>query len=175
MGIAPQEDGQASANTTDVTPTGSPSSDAQLHPSKDPIWHVSREEAVRLVNVYEDEMHEMYPVVEIPHIQNHLRSLYTYMEAAVRNGFVQTRMPGSDSIDDQDTNILKLILSTAMVLEGSGKSELGRSMFAYVQPSVDALLLGHAGFKGIRMLALAVSLAQFCQHCAILTVNTGHA
>lgn len=161
MGIAPNEDPLTTNNTTDVSPSGSPPPDVPFHPSKDPIWHVSREEAIRLVRVYEDEMHEMYPTVYIPHVLEHLNSLYTWMEAAVRNGFVQTHMPGPDSIDDEDTNILKLIMSTAMVVEGSGKSDLGRRMYRYVQPSVDALLLGHAGFKGIRMLSIAVCLPTY--------------
>lgn len=155
MGIAPAEDPLGST-TTDVTPSGSPPSEPLHHPSKDPIWQVSREEALRLVKLYEDEMHEMYPTTSIPQVLAHINSLYTYMEAALRNGFVQTRMPGSDSIDDEDTNILKLILAIAMVVEGSGKSDLGRRIYKYVQPSVDALLLGHADFKGIRMLSLAV-------------------
>jgi len=163
MGIAPTED-PSTVVTTDVTPSGSPAPEATLHPTKDPIWHISREEALRLVQLYEDEMHEMYPVVSLPYIRAHISSLYTYMEAALRNGFVQPRMPGSDSIDDDDTNILKLILATAMVLEGSGKSHLGTRMWKYVQPAVDALLLGHAGFKGIRMLSLAVSLSSLCTH-----------
>ena len=161
MGIAPTED-PSTAVTTDVTPSGSPAPEAILHPSKDPIWHISRDEALRLVQLYEDEMHEMYPVVSLPYIRAHISSLYTYMEAALRNGFVQPRMPGSDSIDDDDTNILKLILATALMLEGSGKSHLGTRMWKYVQPAVDALLLGHAGFKGIRMLSLAVSVSYLC-------------
>lgn len=162
LGITPHDDACNGFDppTADVTPIGTPpSQDAPLHPTKDPIWHISREEALRLVKVYEDEMHEMYPAVSIPHIVAHVNNLYTYMEAASRNGLVHRAMPGADSIDDDDTNILKLVLATAMMVEGSGKSELGRRMYKNVQPAAAALLSGHAGYKGIQLLALTVSVA----------------
>lgn len=161
MGITHNEDSHGEV-TADVTPAPSPPPNVPLHPSKDPIWHVSREEALRLVRLFEADMHEMYPTISIPQLVAHTTSLYDWMEAALRNGFVQTAQPGADAIDDEDTNILKLTMAIAMMVEGSGLSELGKKLYHSVQPAVDALLLGHAGFKGIRMLSLAVcpSLSQ---------------
>lgn len=174
MGIAANEDPLTAIDTTDVSPSGSPPPDVPFHPSKDPIWLISREEAIRLVGIYEDETYDMYPTVYIPHVLDHLNSLYTWMEAAVRNGFVQTHMPGPDSIDDEDTKILKLILATGLIVEGCGKSDLGKRMYRYVQPSVDALLLGHAGFKGIRMLSIAVCLPTYSVLVPLLIKYAGN-
>lgn len=142
--------------TREVSPTGSNLPETPLHAAKDPIWHVSREEAVRLVRLYQDEIHEMYPVVSIPQLTAYVDKLFTFMEAAQRTGLMMRAMPGADAIDDDETNVLKLVMAVSMVVEGSGRSELGRAMYAYVQPSVDALLLGNAGLKAVQLLSLTV-------------------
>lgn len=163
MGITPgAEEG---FGTRDVTPTASPPPDAPMHASKDPIWAVPRDDAFRLLRVYEDEMHDMYPVVPLAELTRHTDRVYTFMETAARKGLVQTAAPGADTINDDDTNLLKLVLATSMVVEGLGRSEMGKRLYDFVQPTVDALLLGHAGIKGVRILALTVSREQtgFCR------------
>ncbi|KAK5168057.1 uncharacterized protein LTR77_006625 [Saxophila tyrrhenica] len=126
----------------------------QMHSTKDPIWAVSREEALRLCRVWEDEMGIMYPVLDMDKVIAHTQHLYRFMEAAHRTGLMQQGFPGADAIDDEDTNILKLILATALTAEGSGKSELGQRIFDYVHPAIETLLLGNVGIKGIRLLVL---------------------
>lgn len=158
MGIVPSGQGAEGEGTTaDASPAGSPHPEVRYHATKDPIWTVSREEASRLLQVYEDEMHELYPVVSIAHLSAHITSLYKFMDAARRNGLTLSDAPGADAIEDEDTNMLKIVLAIAMVVEGSGRSEPGERIFAYVRPKVDALLLGNAGIKDVRVLALTVS------------------
>ena len=171
MGIAAPDDALGTM-TADASPSGTPPPEAAHHPNKDPIWQVSRGEALRLVKVFGDDMHEMYPTISIPHLLDHVESLYTYMEAALRNHLVEMALPGADTIDDEDTNILKMVLAIAMVLEGSGKSDLGRRMYRFVQPSIDALLLGHASFKGIRLLSLVVRMMKGCCRARATTDRT---
>jgi hypothetical protein len=127
-----------------------------LHASKDPIWHVTRDEALRLIRVYQDDMHVMYPLLSIPDLVAYVNKLFAFMESAQRTGLMMSSLPGADSIDDEETNILKIVMATAMVAEGLGRSELGRAMYAYVQPSIDALLLGDSGFRSVQLLALTV-------------------
>ena len=130
----------------------------EFHADKDPIWSVSQEEALRLCRVYEDEMGLTYPVLDIKKVIAYAQKLYRFMEAARRTGLMQQGFPGADSIEDEDTNVLKLVLATAMTVEASGRSNLGRRMFEYVQPAIDNLLLGNVGIKGVKLLTLAVCL-----------------
>lgn len=129
---------------------------APLHATKDPIWNVNRDEALRLIRVYQDDMHIMYPLLSIPELVAYVNKLFTFMESAQRTGLMMRSAPGADSIDDEETNILKIVMATAMVVEGSGRSELGRAMYDYVQPSIDALFLGDTSLRGVQLLALAV-------------------
>lgn len=154
MGIAPADPGDDALR--EDSPNGDALADAPLHVSKDPIWHINREEAVRLIRVYEDDMHVMYPLVSIPELTAYVNKLFTFMEAAQRTGLMMRAFPGADAIDDEETNILKVVMAAAMVVEGAGRSDLGRAMYAYVQPSVDSLLLGDTGLKGVQLLALTV-------------------
>jgi len=154
MGITPGA--EEVLRTQDVSPAQSPPSDGPMHTSKDPIWAISRDEAFRLLRVYEDEMHDMYPIVPLAALTRHTEHVYTFMETALRNGLVDTALPGADAINDDNTNLLKLILATSMVVEGLGRSEMGKRLCDNVQPSVDVLLLGHAGIEGVRILALTV-------------------
>ena len=145
------------AITADGTPMGSPRPEVRLHESKDPIWSVSRDEAMRLLRVYEEQIADLYPVVSIPELVSQAHSLYSFMEAAARQGLMLKAMPGADAINDDKTNTLKLVLAIAMCAEGMGNSEKGQRMFDYVQPAVRGLLLGSAEINHVRMLALAVS------------------
>ncbi|KAK4543731.1 hypothetical protein LTR36_005376 [Oleoguttula mirabilis] len=168
MGITGHEgtedgSGLAGLGTADPSPAHSPPARnrAQFlqsyHADKDPIWGISQEETMRLCSVYEDEMGLMYPVLDMYKVTAYATKLYRFMEAAHRTGLMQQGMPGSDSIDDEDTNILKMVLATALTVEGSGRSELGRKLFEYVQPAVDVLLLGSVGLKGIRLLTMTAT------------------
>lgn len=167
MGITGQPDeenngsGDAGTGTADATPQRSPALKGQLlqsiHRDKDPIWTIPQEEAIRLCRVYEDEMGLMYPVVDINKVIAYAGKLYKFMEAAHRSGLMQQGLPGSDAIDDEDTNLLKVVMATAMTVEASGRSETGQRMFEYVQPAIDTMLLGAIGVKAIRLLVMTVS------------------
>ncbi|EME87857.1 uncharacterized protein MYCFIDRAFT_125368 [Pseudocercospora fijiensis CIRAD86] len=164
MGITGQPDeenngsGDAGTGTADATPQRSPALKGQLlqsiHRDKDPIWTIPQEEAIRLCRVYEDEMGLMYPVVDINKVIAYAGKLYKFMEAAHRSGLMQQGLPGSDAIDDEDTNLLKVVMATAMTVEASGRSETGQRMFEYVQPAIDTMLLGAIGVKAIRLLVM---------------------
>lgn len=165
MGITEQGEEDASgsgeAGTAAATPQRSPFLRGQLlqdmHSEKDPIWSISREEAMRLCRVYEDEMGLMYPVVDVNKVVDYAAKLYKFIEAMHRVGLMQQGLPGADALDDEDTNILKLVMATAMTVEGGGRSELGQKLFECVQPAIDTMLLGAVGVKAIRLLSMTVS------------------
>ncbi|KAF2089117.1 hypothetical protein K490DRAFT_72736 [Saccharata proteae CBS 121410] len=163
MGItAPEEPLEDGAFTQDGTPLASPPpptsnnaySSPIMHASKDPIWAISKEEALRLCTAWYDEMGIMYPVLEPDRVLRHVESLYKFMEAAHRTRLVEVAFPGADSINDDQTILLKLVLATAMVLEASGKSELGTSMFDSVRSFVEARILASVDVNGIKMLSV---------------------
>lgn len=164
MGIAPVEDGVGDDMTTvHVTPTGSPShiapmASSTVHPTKDPIWAIRREEVLRLLSVYEEEIGIMYPFVDIKKVSDQANLLYTFMEAAIRTGFAQRGFPGSDGLLDDNTNLLKMILAITLVVEGNGQSGLGHRLFMSVKPVVESKLWEPLDINTIKLYAMVVRL-----------------
>lgn len=165
MGITQLED--AHDDTAHATPAGSPPQQLpaapvfSVHPSKDPIWIIKREEAIRLCRVYEEEVGIMYPLINIEKVIQQTNLLYTFLEAATRTGFAERGLPGSDCLQDDDTTILKFILATTMIVEGNGENELGRRLFDSIAPVLQAKLWEPVDIKTIQLFALAVSLLTY--------------
>jgi hypothetical protein len=130
-----------------------------VHDEKDPIYSVTKEEALRLCRVYEEEVGVMYPVVNINTVMEYTERLYSFIDAARRNGLVQQGFPGADAIDDENTIILKMIIACASTMEHAGGSELGRNMFESpgvieaVRKAKEDYLITH---KSPRLLVLTV-------------------
>jgi hypothetical protein len=165
MGITGSEEGLDEGITThDETPSTSPPpgqaflAKTPLHASKDAIWSLSKEETIRLVRVWQDEMGTMYPIVDIDRLIRHANLLFTFMDAARRSGLMEPGLPGADAIYDDQTVLLKLIVSIALTLEASGKSDLGRKMWECVKTNVEAHQFSSPDLKSLQMLALAVSV-----------------
>lgn len=170
MGITPAEDGIPDDMTTaHVSPAGSPPPHVgqllpTIHPTKDPIWSIRREETMRLCKVYEEEIGIMYPVVDIAKITSQANLLYTFIEAATRTGFAQRGFPGSDSLHDESSIILKLILATTLVVEGGGESELGQRLYLSAKPYIESKLWESHSIKTIQLFAIVVSQYIFKAH-----------
>lgn len=134
--------------------TASPLGIVSPHPSKDPLWLISRKEAIRLCGVYEEEIGIMYPLLDVEAILEHVNRLWTFLEAALRSGF--GHMPGADAIDDDDTNLVKMILAAALIVEGNGQSDLGQRIFESLKPAVTAKFWGPTDTKGLSLICVAV-------------------
>jgi len=167
MGINPAEDGIPDELTTaHVTPAGSPPPHLvpllpTTHPTKDPLWTIRREEAIRLCKVYEEEIGIMYPVVDISTVTSQANLLYTFMEAATRTGFAQHSLPGADGLTDDNSVLLKSILATTLVVEGGGQSELGHRLYLTVKPVIESKLWEPHDIKNIQLFAIVVCLVCF--------------
>ncbi|KAI9749098.1 MAG: hypothetical protein M4579_007005 [Chaenotheca gracillima] len=148
--------------TQDDTVPGSPVSLANNavvlipHPSKDPLWGIPLDEVIRLCRVYEEEMGMMYPILEIERVIAHAKILYKFMGGATRSGFVQLGREGADGISDDDTNVLKLVLANALMVEGGGQSELATRLFESVKRAADKRIWGgEIDLKGLSIFVLS--------------------
>jgi hypothetical protein len=163
MGITAAEEGEDEGGVThDATPRPSPPNPASvlpktsLHADKDPIWNISKHEALRLVHVWHEEQGVMYPILEIDKVLRYAEMLFSFVEAAARSGLMQGALPGADAIMDEQTSVLKLVLAITLVLEGRGKDALGEKLFENVHKVVEKTLFDPVSLHGINLLALTV-------------------
>ncbi|RAH41501.1 transcription factor domain-containing protein [Aspergillus brunneoviolaceus CBS 621.78] len=158
MGIAPAEEITDDLTTAHATPAGSPPHVGQLvstiHPTKDPIWVIKRDEALRLCQVYEEEVGIMYPLIDIEQVAQQVNLLYTFVEAATRTGFAQRGLPGADGLHDDSTLLLKMILAITLVIEGGGQSELARRLYLNVKPVAEAKIWDPLDIRTIQLYGL---------------------
>ncbi|KAH8697244.1 putative fungal-specific transcription factor [Talaromyces proteolyticus] len=127
---------------------------AVMHPSKDPIWSIKREEAIRLCKVYEEEIGLMYPIFCLDKVIAQTNLLYNFLEAADRTGFAQTGLPGLDGLQDDDSLNIKMILATTLVLEGNGQSGLARRLFETVKPIFYSKMLEPVDIKSVQLFTI---------------------
>lgn len=131
------------------------------HPSKDPLWLIDYNEVVRLCGIYEEEIGLMYPVVDIDKVLQHANALYKFIGASLRTGLGQPGLPGADAFDDEDTTILKMILAVTLIVEGHGRSELGKRFFESAKSAVDLKLVTAIDIRSVQLTVMTVS-ATFC-------------
>ena len=161
MGINQDPSSDEGAIFEDGAPTPVPSGvdrdrDLPPHPGKDPIWSIDQAHAVRLARMYEEECGLMYPLFDVEYIVKHIKLLYTYIEAALRTGFTQMHLPGAQSIEDEDTNLTKMVLAIGLVLEGDGKSQTADAIYESMKPIISEKIMGPADMKGVFLLVLTV-------------------
>ena len=158
MGITGPEDAiSEGVLTIDGSPTGSPhTQSATLHTTKDPIWALNKDEALRLCRVYEEEIGLMYPVLDIQEVSRYASLFFAFVDAATRSGFMQKASPGSDAMNDEEADVLRLVLAISMVTEVGGQSEMGERLFQTVSGSPENRLLGNVDLRTIKVLTLTV-------------------
>ena len=164
MGItAPEDLADDGVISYDGAPLGSPSQQHQApnasmtaQPAKDPLWNIGKDEAIRLCRLYEEEIGIMYPIFDMEVFIDKANALFTFIDSAARTGLVNRNMPGTDALIDDDTNILRMILATALMVEGSGQSELGRRLFESIRGACESRLWEPADIKGLILLVIVV-------------------
>lgn len=123
--------------------------------AKDQIWSIGKDEAVRLCRVYDEEIGMMYPMLDIERVTEKADKLFTSAEAAAEHALVDGYKPSTDSMQSSDIDILKMILATALFLEGGGQSELGSAIFDSVR-GCESKLGGPPDIEGLRLLVIMV-------------------
>ena len=129
-----------------------------VHPTKDPLWRMTKEDAVRLCRIYDEEMGIMYPIINVEEIIERAKFLFTFTEAASRSGLVRTNRAGPDSLGSADNNILKMVLATALTVEANGHSDLGQALFESVKDASESRLWEPAELKGLTLLVIIVRI-----------------
>ena len=124
--------------------------------AKDPIWSIGKDEAIRLCRVYDEEIGIMYPMLDMDQIVKKADKLFTFTEAATKTGLIDRSVPSADSMHGPEVDTLKMILATALILEGGGQSKLGSALFDTVKGSCESKLGETPDIGGLRLLVIMV-------------------
>ncbi|KAL4984421.1 hypothetical protein BDW68DRAFT_193674 [Aspergillus falconensis] len=142
--------------TREPSPLPTPPSPGSCHVG-DPLWSISKTEALRLCQVYEEEMGAMYPVVELDQLLHNVQLLYGPTETGPWPRAL-AHPQGNGELDSDDIHILRLVFACALTAEASGSSELAMSLFATVRDAADHYVWAAPEIKSITLLALVAIL-----------------
>lgn len=123
-------------------------------PSDDPLWKLEKDEAVRLCQVYEEEIGITVPMLELEQIIMKANLLYSLQSTSQPD--LANQLSSIVSLDSDDINILKMILATSLTLEGSGESELGKMLFESIRGACEIRLWDPINIKGLILLVIGV-------------------
>ena len=146
-------------HTRSPPPPTSPSSAQNINPLKDPLWSLNQDEALRLCALYEEEVGIMYPMLDMGKVMSKVKPLFSFLDSMRRVGFLKEEIEQGDSLEDDEIMILKMILATALVVESSGLSELGQSLWENVRRILNSQdRLGNpASITGLQIMVITVS------------------
>ena len=153
----------------DTTPPGTPAHhqvptvQTLLQSPKDYLYLLKREEVLRLCRVYWEEVGVMYPMLDVEKLCNQANLMFNFMESAARAGLMHRSSPGEDTLQDEDSNILMMVVAAALAIEGSGESEHGEKIFKTVRANCEKKLWEPVTIKGLILLILVVSDIICCE------------
>ncbi|KAJ5795353.1 transcriptional regulator family: Fungal Specific TF [Penicillium paradoxum] len=154
------ETGDEGDMTREPSPLASPSApmvEPEMRRTVDPLWSLSKTEALRLCRVYEEEMGIMYPILELPELLEHVHLLYGPTDRVV-GPFVQH--DGHNGLAHEDVFILRIVFACALTAEASGRSEQAIALFDSVREVQDNCVWGPPEIQNIIFLTL-VSIFYF--------------
>lgn len=128
-------------------------------PNSDPIWLISRQEAVRLCDVYEEEINLSHPFLDMRTIRDNVSSLYDSMETLSSHGCSNVPLQRTSIIGSDDLKILKMVFSTALITERSGPGNIATALFRDVKCSVGEKFWGDVNIPTIIIFFLLVSMS----------------
>lgn len=192
MGYTPLEESGLGegADGENETPIGSPRTRNEAIPgwietrnlrhgdeNGDPLEVLGREEALRLCQVYADEIGSMYPVLDMDCVMETCRGVHDRLDEQMR----QKTTPNNEqrrvwNVQDHDLNNLKMVIAIATVVEGSGLSSLGERLYHNILPTLTSII--HRESVNIHDIPLIVCVATYHFHCdreALAWRTIGHA
>ena len=124
---------------------------------KDPLWQIPKDVAIRLCKVYDEEMGIMYPMLDKDKLITQTKSLFDFVDSARRTGLMRPDLPGADSLGGCDVDVIKMVLATALTIEGHGHSELGKTLYESCREAFESTVSKPVEVRGLILLVLVVS------------------
>ena len=148
--------------TSDISNTSRPTSPPPPNLAEtsssvvDPLWLIDKEEALRLVRVYDEEIGTSYPFLILDELIEKTHKLYDAMAIGSINGFPTSAVPGPAVIETNDLNILRMTISNALTIQTGGSSDLAKALFVKAREAALRKLWEPTSVKCIALYTLLV-------------------
>jgi hypothetical protein len=135
--------------------------------SNDPLGCFGKEEALRLVDVYENNVGLMYPCIDLDSVRSYVDDYY---KDGSRAGPTPPGMSDQDWFFARDAEVLKIILATALLAESHGRSERAALLADSVEDRFAARVkIPEVDMKELLILTLLVSFLLHPRSCSLIS------
>ena len=114
------------------------SRDPVTNPNLDPLLALGFPKIEHMLDIYEDELHPIYPFINVDDVRARAPELYRELEA----GYSSDETSGKLKTCSVDAMVFKLMVATALVVEGAGKSKLGEELLGSIDATLDRGIRG---------------------------------
>lgn len=152
FGLAPRQKASDGSDTGDLNDSVAPSPASAELVTGDPLRSLGQEEALRLVQVYENTVGLMYPCVDLDSVRKYIADFYQI------GCLASPASTDQDWFFARDTEVLKIILATALLAETHGRSERAAQLADSVEDKfASRLKIAEVDMKELLILTLVVS------------------
>lgn len=117
------------------TTTNPTSASGRLAVACHPLLSFTQTEAMRLVNVYEDECGSVYPLIDIGQLRDFVTQFYESVTASRKPATWRTFK--LDQSSKRHFNTLEIVLAIALVIEGRGSTHLSSALMDELEAEID--------------------------------------
>lgn len=152
----------SSSNSPYAPPVAPEEQSKRIHISRsNPLLSLDETDALRLVDVYEEAVGMMYPVVDLKSIREYIVDYYS-QHSNDAAGHLSPPQSGNEDwwFSARDTEVLKLVLALGLISESPGQSELGNILAASAEDTfaTTRTQVPEVDMKELIILTLVVSL-----------------
>ncbi|KAM0344766.1 hypothetical protein ACHAPU_007139 [Fusarium lateritium] len=122
---------------------------ALLNASSDPFWLLDLFGAVEICSQYESEIGRSYPFLPFTHLLDNVHGLFTAVQAGAKAGYAFSSLPGPDQLNPDGVDILRLAISTSMLITGEGQRQIATALIDTAKKNISKKLLEPASLKTI--------------------------
>lgn len=124
----------------------------------DPLWDLTREDAVILINDWCDGLGTVYPIVSRRTMLDTAERIFNALDLANSEGLRERGGSVAEALFDHNTNKLKIVLAIGLTKEAGGREHLAQRLFQSTSEAVEGLIWNPEGIHGIQLLYLVVCL-----------------
>jgi hypothetical protein len=147
------------ADTALTSPMSSHCASPRLqHHAIDPLLSISKSETYHAVETYRDSIDYLYPFIPFHELTESLDQIYEHLQHTQGSPADDEASGQCCLVDYKDVQMLKLIVATALVFEGLGKSETGQLLFDSVESTLStSVKTVEVDLKVLRALTITVT------------------
>ncbi|KIY03899.1 uncharacterized protein Z520_00591 [Fonsecaea multimorphosa CBS 102226] len=135
-----------------------------------PLLAISQTEALRLIDIYEDECGSVYPLIDIGHLRYFATKFYASANASREPATWRTFQV--DQYSKGSLHNLEIVLAIGLVIEGGGSTDLASALVDELEAEIDHRPSGVSADLPIAEILSLMSLYQFYREEDVLAWRT---